>query len=195
MDLAATEALLADLTRMAAATLEKEVEELNNLKTELDEYVKSITLQMTGQSKDIANKEFEKCRICAREWICVYRDPTYHGGVKDDILREEAVAFFFTMDEKIVTVQKKFFLLAMVDEILEPSEPFTDRQREAKIANSRIRILAREQGLTANCKTRTDHVDGVTAMNRLWYFGNERNYLQSSEDGLTDEEAMDYLLR
>ena len=195
MDLAATEPILADLRRMAATILEKDVEELKELKADLDEYVKNITLKMTGQSKDMAFEEFEKCRVCAREWICVYSDPTYHDGVKDDILREEAVAFFFTMDEKIVAVQKNFFLLAMIDEILEPSEPFTDRQREAKIANSRIRIMAREQGLKANCKSRTDLIPGVTAMDRLWYFGDERNYLQSNEAGLTDEEAIDYLLR
>ncbi len=195
MDVAASEAILADLRQMAAMLLAKNVEELRALKAELDEYVEGITLKMTSQSKDMAYEEFEKCRVCAREWICVYCDPQYHAGVKDDILREEAVAFFFTMDEKIIAVQKKFFLLAMIDELLKPSEPFTDRQREAKIANSRIRIMAREQGLTANCKTQKNLVAGVTATDRFWYFGDEINHLQSSEVGLTDEEAIDYLLR
>ncbi len=194
MDLAASEAILTNLRQMAAMILAKDIEELKALKADLDEYVTGITRQMTGQSKDLALKEFEKCRTCAREWICVYCDSQFHAGVKDDILREEAVAFFFTMDEKIVAVQKKFFLLAMIDEILKPGEPFTERQRQAKIANSRIRIMAREQGLTANCKAKTNLGTGADATDRLWYFGGEKNYLQSSEDGLTDEEAIDYLL-
>ena len=195
MDVTASEALVADLRQMASIILEKDLEALKMLKTDLNEHVTNITSQMTSQSKKIAYEELEKCRICAREWICVYRDPKYHAGVKDDILREEAVAFFFTMDEKIIAAQKKFFLLAMVEEALSPSEPFTDSQREAKIANSRIRILAREEGLTAHCKTGTDLAARVTAAtNRLWYFGDERNFLQSSEEGLTDEEAIDYLI-
>lgn len=194
MDVTAINAILENLRGMAATILAKDVAELKDMKAELDEYVKGITLKMTGQSKDMADKEFEKCRVCAREWICVYCDPTYHDGVKADILKEEAVEFFFTIDEKIVAVQKKFFLLAMINEILEPSEPFTDRQREAKIANSKIRVMAREQGLKANCKTRPAPVTGVTIKDRFWYFGDERNFLQSSEAGLTDEEAIDYLL-
>jgi hypothetical protein len=194
VEITAIEAILEDLKGMAASLLKNDVEELKNMKAELDEYVKAITGQIKGPSKKIADEQFEKCRVCAREWICVYCDPTYHDGVKADILREEAVEFFFTMDEKIVAVQKKFFLLAMIDEILNPSEPFTTRQRETKIANSKIRIMAREQGLTANCKTKPDAVKGVSTKDRFWYFGDERNFLQSSEDGLTDEEAIDYLL-
>ena len=54
--------------------------------------------------------------------------------------------------------------------------------------------MAREQGLTATCKTRADTVKGVPTTDRFWYFGDERNFLQSSEAGLTDEEAIDYLL-
>lgn len=194
MEITAIEAILEDLRGMAATLFKKDVAELNDMKAELDEYVKTITAQIKGPSKKIADEQFEKCRVCAREWICVYSDPTYHEGVKADILKEEAVEFFFTMDEKIVAVQKKFFLLAMIDEILNPSEPFTTSQREAKIANSKIRIMAREQGLTANCKTRPDAVKGVPTKERFWYFGDERNFLQSSEAGLTDEEAIDYLL-
>jgi hypothetical protein len=179
---------------MAATLSEMDVEELKKRKAKLDEYVEGITSKSPVQSRDIANKEFEKCRVCAREWITVYCDLTYNDGVKADILKEEAVEFFFTMDEKVVAVQKNFFLLGMIDEILEPSESFSNRKREAKIANSRIRILAREQGLTASCKTGSDLVDGVTANDRYWYFGDEKNFHQSCETGLTDEEAIDYLL-
>jgi len=194
MDVESINAILEYLRGMAATISEIDVEELKKMKAELDEYVEGITSKMPEQSRDIANKEFDKCRVCAREWIAVYCDLTYNDGVKADILKEEAVEFFFTMDEKVIAVQKNFFLLAMIDEILKPSEPFSDRKREAKIANSRIRILAREQGLTASCKAGPDPVTGVTSKDRYWYFGDERNFLQSSEAGLTDEEAIDYLL-
>ena len=82
----------------------------------------------------------------------------------------------------------------MIDEILNPSKPFSERKRKAKIANSRIRILAREQGLKANYKRSPSLVRGETFKDRLWYFGDDRNCIQSSEEGLTDEEAVDYLL-
>jgi len=194
MDVESIITILEYLRGMAATISEKDVEELKKMKAKLDEYVEDITSKIPEQSLAIANKEFGKCRVCAREWITVYCDPTYNDGVKADILKEEAVEFFFTMDEKVVAVQKNFFLLGMIDEILKPSEPFSGRKREAKIANSRIRILAREQGLTASCKTGPDHVNGVKTKDRYWYFGDERNCLQSSEAGLTDEEAIDYLL-
>ncbi len=195
MDNAAIKTILNDLNGMASTILEKDVEVLKGMKAELDKYVEGISSQITGQSKELAHQEFEKCRVCAREWIGVYCDPTYHTGVKADILKEEAIEFFFTMDEKIVAVQKKFFFLAMIDEILKPSEPFTDHQREAKIANSRIRIMAREQGLKASCKIKQAPVAGEISGDRFWYFGDERNFLQSSEAGLSDKEAIDYLLR
>lgn len=194
MDVESINAILEYLKEKAATISEKDVEELKEMKAELDEYVDNVTSKMPEQSRDVAQKEFEKCRVCAREWIAVYRDPAYHEGVKADILKEEAMEFFFTMHEKIVAVQKNFFLLGMIDELLQPSEPFSDSKREAKIANSRIRILAREQGLTASCTIKAESVNGGTAEQRYWYFGDERNFLQSSDAGLTDEEAIDYLL-
>ncbi len=194
MDRASINAILEYLRGMAATLSEMDVEELENMKAKLDKYVQGITSKMPAQSRDRAHKEFLKCRVCAREWIIVYCDLTYNDGVKADILKEEAVEFFFTMDEKVIAVQKKFFLLGMIDEILKPSTPFSDRKREAKIANSRIRIMAREQSLTASCKTGAAPVNDTTTKERYWYFGDTRNFLQSSEAGLTDEEALDYLL-
>ena len=183
-----------DISGMAATVTNKSFEELTDMKSKLDTYVQDVTKNLTGQSRDIATKEFEKCRVCAREWIKVYCDSTYHKDIKADILREEAVDFFFTMDEKIVAVQKNFFLLGMIDEVLKPSEPFSDLKREAKIANARIRMLSREQGLKANCKTIANPESGGTPEGRYWYFGDDRNFLQSSEAGLNDEAALDYLL-
>lgn len=194
MDVKAVNALIKNINEMAASILAKDTEELEKMKIEFDEYVVRISTQMTGPSRDAANKEFEKCRVCAREWMAVYCDTTYHDGVKADILKEEALEFFFSQDERIVAVQKNFFYLGMIDEILHPSQPFSERKRNAKIANSRIRILAREQGLKVNCKNRRSPVKGETVEDRLWYFGDDRNCIQSGEEGLTDEEAIDYLL-
>lgn len=194
MDVTAINVLFENINEMAASILVKDTEELAKMKIEFDEYVAGITTKMTGPSRDAASREFEKCRVCAREWMAVYCDTTYHDGVKADILREEAMEFFFSQDERIVAVQKNFFFLGMIDEILNPSEPFSERKRKAKIANSRIRILAREQGLKANCKKRPSPVKGETFEERLWYFGDDRNWIQSSAEGLTDEEAVDYLL-
>lgn len=194
MDAAAITAILEDLNEMAATILDKNAEELQKMKAELDEYVEKITSKMAGPSKDVANREFEKCRVCAQEWIKVYCDNTYNAAVKADLLKEEAVEFFFTVDERIIAVQKNFFFLGMIDEILNPSEPFSERKREAKIANARIRILAREQNLKATCKTGLATVTDAIPEDRLWYFGDDRNFLQSSEAGLNDEEAIDYLL-
>lgn len=188
-------ALLEDLKEMAATITTKETAELQQMKADLDDYVESITSKIPDQSIKIVNREFDKCRICASEWINVYCDTFYHKDVKTDILREEAVDFFFTMDEKVIEVQKNFFMLGMLDELIKPGAPFSEQKRAAKIANSRIRILAREQGLTASCKNRP--VSGAVAeiKDRLWFFGDEQNFLQSSEAGLTDKEAIDYLLR
>ena len=194
MDVTAVNALFENINEMAASILAKDTEELKKMKIEFDEYVTRITTKMTGPSRDAANKEFEKCRLCAREWMAVYCDTAYNEGVKADILKEEAIEFFFSKDERIVAVQKNFFFLGMIDEILNPSKPFSERKRKAKIANSRIRILAREQGLKANYKTSPSLARGETFKDRLWYFGDDRNCIQSSEEGLTDEEAVDYLL-
>ncbi len=187
-------ALVEYLLEKAAILTEEDAEELKTMKKELDEYVAIINSKMPIKTQGTAHEQFEKCRICAREWINVYRDSTYHEGVKADILKEEAMEFFFTMDERIIAVQKNFFMLGMIDEIIKPSKPFSKRQRKAKIANAKIRILAREQGLKANCETRPTTIDGKTEKNRYWYFGDQKNFLQSSESGLTDEQAIDYLL-
>lgn len=194
MDAASIDAILEYLNGMASTISAKNIEELRDMKAGLDEYVEGLISQLPQHSMDNANNEFDKCRICAREWICVYSDPSYHPGTKADILKVEVEAFFFTMDEKIVAVQKNFFLLGMIDEILKPGEPFSKQQREAKIANSKIRLLAKEQNLTASCKTSPAPNTGISSKDRLWYFGDETNFLQSSESGLTDEEAIDYLL-
>ncbi len=194
MDTAAKSAITDDIRKMAANIVDREVEELDAMKEKLEAYVQDVTSSLTGQSLEMANREFEKCRVCAREWINVYCDPTYHEGIKADILKEEAVEFFFTMDEKILAVQKNFFLLGMIEELQKPSGSFSDPKREAKIANARIRILAREQGLKANCKTGQNPETGEASKDRFWYFGDERNFLQSSEAGLTDDEALNYLL-
>lgn len=195
MDAAAMNLILENLKEMAATLSSQDVKELQQTKDNLDRYVEDITSKIPQQSREIALGEFKKCRVCAREWIGVYCDPTYRVDIKADILKEEAMEFFFTMDEKIVAVQKNFFMLGMIDEILTPSEPFSDRKREAKIAKSKIRILARYNGLTATCKTRPDPVTGAINDDHFWYFGDDRNFLQSSEDGLTDKEAIEYLLR
>lgn len=194
MDVTTINALYDTINEMAASILAKDTEELAKMKIEFDEYVARITTKMTGSSRDAAAKEFEKCRLCAREWMAVYCDTTYNHGMKTDILKEEAMGFFFSQDERIVAVQKNFFFLGMIDEILNPSEPFSEHMRKGKIANARIRILAREQGLKANCKNRPSLVTDKKCEDRLWFFGDDRNCIQSSEEGLTDEEAVDYLL-
>lgn len=195
MDAAAITAILDDLNEMAAAILKKDVKDLQTMKGEFDEYVAKIYSKMSPLSQDVAKREFEKCRVCAREWIKVYCDNTYNADAKADLLREEAMEFFFTVDERIITVQKNFFFLGMIDEILNPSKPFSKRKREAKMANARIRMLAREQNLKATCKTASDTGAAAILEDRLWFFGDDRQFLHSSEEGLNDEEALDYLLK
>lgn len=194
MDAASMTTLLEDLNEMAAAIRNKDVKELQTMKTELDEYVEKVSSQLAGPSMDIVSREFKKCQACAREWIKVYCDTTCNATVKADLLKEEAFEFFFTVDDRILGVQKKFFFLGMIDEILHPSEPFSEQTRQAKIANARIRMMAREQNLTATCKTVSGMVADGTPEDRLWYFGDARNLLESSEAGLSDEGAIDYLL-
>ena len=186
MNTEATNEIVEDLKNTAASLVQKDTVELQEMKSKLDLYSEDITSKMPEKSQSLMNKEFEKCRVCAREWISVYNDAEYNPAVKEDILKEEVMEFFFTMNEKIVSVQKNFFLLGMVDELLAPGKPFSDQQRIAKIAKSRIRILAREQGVNATYKGESAH--------RLWFFGDETNFLQSSEEGLNDEQALDYLL-
>lgn len=193
MDASTITTLLEDLNRMAATLLGKDAKGLQEMKAELDEYVEKVTSKMAGPSKEIANREFEKCRVCARDWIKVYCDNAYYGAEKADILREDAMEFFFSVDERIIAVQKNFFLLGMVDEMLNPSEPFSDVQRQEKAANATIRIMARKLGMKATCKAAPDSQKEDRPGGRLWYFGDDRNYLQSSEDGLNDREAMEYL--
>jgi len=195
MDIVAINAIVEDLKEMAVTISAKDVAELKIMKDDLDSYVEDITSRIPEQSQKLAFEEFEKCRLCAHDWMNVYLDSAYHAGIKSDVLKEEAMEFFFTMDEKIVSIQKNFFVLGMVNEILSPNEPFSEQKRATKIAKSKIRILAREQNLTASCKTRPDSVSGITSEELFWYFGDDRNFLQSSEAGLTDEEAIEYLLR
>lgn len=193
MNTEAIDAIYEHLKQTAAAITKKDPSELQEMKSKLDDYVTEITTKMPQQSKDIMEKEFEKCRFCAREWICVFKDSRYHADIKEDILKEEVMEFFFSMNEKIVAVQKNFFLLGMVNELLLPERTFTDEQRKSKIAKSRIRIQARAQGLHASYKNQETSAEGTSA-HRLWFFGDERNFLKSNQEGLTDEEALDYLL-
>jgi len=195
MDATAANEIMEYLNGVAETVIVEDIEVLREMKSGLDEYVDAVTSKITGPSKAAANDEFDKCRVCAREWITVYCDSTYHPGVKADILREEAVDFFFAMDERIRAVQKKFFLLGMINEILKPGEPLTVNKREGKIANAKIKIMAREQGLKASCNNNSETVTGEASVGRLWYFGDDRNFLQSDDAGLTDEEAIEYLLR
>lgn len=195
MDITAIDALFTDLKKTAAALLEKSSEERKKLKAELDEYAATIRSQMAGKAKEMAENEFAKCRRSGKEWIMVYCDPSYHEAIKADILKEEVIEFFFTMEEKIVAVQKKFFVQAMVDELLQPSQPFSEKQQRAKITFSRIKILAREQGLKASWQSKSvPNTEEEESNERLWFFGDEQNFLQSSDAGLSDEEALDYLL-
>jgi hypothetical protein len=195
MNTEAIDAIVEYLQQMAANLTASDIEGLRGMKQGLDEYVEKVSSQMPEQSRTVANREFEKCRRCAHDWIKVYQDSAFHAGDRTDILREEAIEFFFSLDEKIVAVQKKFFLLGMIDELLAPGTPLSQKDRDAKVANSRIRILAREQGVTASSKYTNQQNPGENATERLWYFGDERNFLQSSEAGLSDQEALDYLLQ
>ncbi|WP_163338549.1 hypothetical protein [Desulfopila sp. IMCC35008] len=194
MDNTSIKMLLEDLCSMAAELLTLNAEKLQIRKSELDAYVDAVTEKMSGPSKHIAGREFEKCRVYAREWIKVYSDTTFDDTLKNDILKEDAAEFFFTVDERIIGVQKKFFLLGMQEEVMSPSEPFSPKQREAIIAKTKIRMLARAQNLKPTSKTKpatsADHAD----TERLWYFGDRQNLLQSSEAGLSDREALNYLL-
>lgn len=174
------------LKGMAASLTAKETGELQEMKHELDLYKQDIVSKMPEQSKDVMNKEFEKCLICAGEWICVYQDTSYNSSVQEDILKEEVMEFFFSMNEKVVSVQKNFFVLGMLQKLLNPGAPLTDQQRKGTIAKSRIKQLSREQGLNASYKGQST--------DRLWFFGDETNFLQSSEEGLSDDQALDYLL-
>lgn len=193
MDNTAIKTLLEDLSEMAADLLTLDDEELKIKKSELDAYVDLVTKKMSGPSQDIAGREFEKCRVCARDWIKVYSDTTFDEALKKNILREDAANFFFTVDERIISVQKNFFLLGMLDEIVSPSEPFSSEKREAIISNTKIRMLARTQNLKATSKTGQATSMEANVTERLWYFGDTQNYLQSSEAGLSDREALDYL--
>lgn len=194
MDVESIEDILKDLTATAATISKKSSDDLQIMKHELDEYVENIILKMPEQTQDTMNIEFEKCKICARDWICVYNDTEYNTAVKDDILKEEVMEFFFSMNEKIVAVQKNFFLLGMVDELLNPAPPFSQAKRKAKIDKSRIRMLSREQGYTASYKFQPNASQQDSTEQRLWFFGDDMNFLQSSDEGLTDDEALDYLL-
>ena len=195
MDIKAISTIVEDLKEVATTISTVDRTELKKMKADLDKYVGDITSRLPEQSKEIALREFEKCRTYAHDWMNVYSDSAFHAGTKTDILQEEAMEFFFTMDEKIVSIQKNFFVLGMIDEVLTPGEPFSEQKRATKIAKSKIRILAREQGLTASCKTRPDPLTGIVSEDCFWYFGDDRNFLQSDEAGLTDDEAIDYLLR
>jgi hypothetical protein len=194
MDSTAIQKLLEDLIDMAANLLSQDQNELRKQKKELDAYVEAVKAKMTGASKEVAGREFEKCRVCAREWIKVYSDAIFDGPLKKDILREDAGEFFFTVDERIIAVQKKFFLLGMLDEVTSPSDSFSKEQREAIAARTKIRMLARDMNLKPTYKTTSISSAMSGEMERLWFFGDERNSLQSSEEGLTDQAALDYLL-
>lgn len=174
------------LKDMAASLTEKEATELHEMKRELELYREDIASKMPEHTRGTMNEEFAKCLVCAREWISVYQDTLYNPSVKEDILKEEVREFFFSMNEKVVSVQKNFFVLGMLQELLSPEKSFSDEQRNATIAKSRINQLSREQGLNARYR-------GQTA-ERLWFFGDATNFLQSSEEGLSDNQALDYLL-
>lgn len=191
MDIEAITTLLDDLTEMAVTILEKDHVELKDMKAQLDEYVGAVTNKLQGPAKTLADKEFTKCRTVARDWIAVYSDTDFSTDVKADILKEEAIEFFFTMDERIISVQKNFFLLGMIDEILEPSVSLSESVRTAKTMNAKIQVLAREKGLTSAKQFQESNTSDPV---RLWFFGDEQNLLQSNEEGLGDNEAVDYLL-
>jgi len=182
----ATDEILEYLNNMAASLTKKETAELHEMKGELDLYRKEIASKMPEETRGTMNEEFGKCLICAREWISVYQDSLYNPSIKEDILKEEIREFFFSMNEKVVSVQKNFFVLGMLEELLNPEKSFSDEQRNSTIAKSRIKQLSREQGLNASYRGQA----GV----RLWFFGDETNFLQSSVEGLSDDQALDYLL-
>ncbi|BHH85939.1 hypothetical protein [Desulforhopalus sp. 52FAK] len=182
------------LKKMAADIVEKDMAELNAMKNELAEYAEGVSSQMPQESKEMMKREFEKCSRCAQEWMRVYKDTHFNEAVKEDILKEDVMEFFFSMNEKVVAVQKNFFLLAMVQEHLSPKPLLTDELRSAKIAKSRIMTLAKQQGLNPSYKDHTSSIPGETSSQRLWFFGDENNLLQSSQEGLPDDQALDYLL-
>ncbi len=97
------------LKKMAKSIIEKDTAKLSSTKAELDEYADNITSQMPDNSREVMNREFEKCKHCAREWIRVYKDSHFNSAVKEDILKEEVIEFFFSMNVKIVAVQKTSF--------------------------------------------------------------------------------------
>ena len=182
----ATDEILEYLNNMATSLTKKETAELHEIKRELDLYREDIASKMPEQIRGTMNAEFKKCLVCAREWISVYQDTLYNPSVKADILKEEIREFFFSMNEKVVSVQKNFFVLGILEELLNPGEPLSTEQRNSTIAKSRIKQLSREQGLNPSYRGKTAE--------RLWFFGDETNFLQSSEEGLSDDQALDYLL-
>jgi len=182
------------LKKMAVDILEKDKAELTTMKDQLSDYAKGISSQMPQESKAMMKHEFEKCSRCAQEWMRTVKDNSFNEAAKEDILKEDVTEFFFSMNEKVVEVQKNFFLLAMVQEHISPHPPLTQQQRSAKISKSRIMALAKEQGLNPSYKEQTSATQGEEPPQRLWFFGDESNFLKSSQEGLTDDLALDYLL-
>lgn len=195
METEKTTEIFRHLKKMAETIVKNDRTELARMKAELDEYTENVSSQMPQSIMATMHQEVEKCRRCAGQWLLVYLDDKLHPAVKEDILKEEVMEFFFSMNEKVVAVQKNFFLLAMVDQQLSGATTLTEQQRAAMIAKSRILGLAKEQGLTPNVKTVSDEASENSESQRLWFFGDERNLLQSNEEGLTDVQALDYLLK
>lgn len=64
-------------------------------------------------------------------------------------------------------------------------------EKEKAAAAKRIRRAAARQDLIPSCRT---HVHlFANSRERLWWFGDIRNHLQSPEQGLTDKEAERWL--
>ena len=169
------------LREMAKVILEKNSDELHAIKSTLEKKTNT-----SSQPKGF-QEEMEKCRLVAGEWIALYRNPKQIDNLKNDILNESVYGFFLVGNNEIVGYQKNFFVLSMIDELLAPIDPEQEDVRRAKLVETFLRRKGREQNQLVKCQDESDSTE------RRWYFSNEKNVLQSNENGLTDDEAISYL--
>lgn len=170
------------LGKMTKVFLDNTSDELNAIKSKLEKHT-----NLSSKPKGFRD-EMEKCRVVAGEWISLHRNQKQIDDIQQDILNESVYAFFLVGNDDIVGYQKNFFLLSMVEELLEPMVMEQANSRKAILIDTYLRRKAREQNLLVRCQNDEDLAE------RLWYFSSERSVLQSCEDGLGDGEAIKYLI-
>lgn len=169
------------LKKMAKIILDKNSLELQDLKSTLEKHT-----NLSSKPKGFQD-EMEKCRVVASEWITLYRNPKQIDNIQNEILNESVSAFFLIGNDAIVEYQKNYFLLSMVDELLDPMDQEHTEVRKSKLVHTYLQRIAREKNQLVKCHDEFDFTK------RRWFFSNEKNILQSNENGLSDDEAIEYL--